>query len=262
MKTEFALLLAYKSRIVVVALICAGWLSVVHAAHIQPIGGLRTVEISGDLNAFNYETNDNFSTSFKDDDHGESGEWGLLQTGMDLALPEGNFFGQGSAMQSIVNTGGTLVFRGLADVNISAFPSYPYILEGSGAAHVELDYQFDLSGAESVDLFMASETAPFQEDDYQFQLMSDDGRVVWAQTAIIDGNGDVQNTFTERLALNAGRYSLKVLLKANSQVTNDIGFAGRTRAEFSITVVPEPATWLLMLYGAGLVPFLLRRTRQ
>lgn len=230
----------------------AGLLSMhpAHAVIFEPVSQSRSVHISAQLNAFNFATQETSSAVFNDSDHSLPDGWDPLRLGMNIELPESNCFGQGVASQSLIAGSSSIQFSGLADVNISGSPSFPYMLEGMGEVVVASEYKFKLSVTQDIELQMDSTIGDFRDDDYKFAFTSSDG-AIWASTGVIDEQGEQVRSFKRRFTLPPGEYTISTQLTALSALSGDSGFAGRTWAEFSVTVVPEPsALWMSSLGGA------------
>ncbi|RZI85806.1 MAG: PEP-CTERM sorting domain-containing protein [Rubrivivax sp.] len=223
----------------------------VHGATMEPVSQSRSVQMLGDLNAFNYETQESSWADFNDGAQSLPDGWDPLRLGMDISIPDGNCFGQGMASQTLVAGTKSIEFTGLADVNVAGIESFPYQLEGSGSAYVDIEYSFRIDAAQSVVLAMDSSIGNFREDDFIFAFKSASGDYIWADTAVVNERGDVERSFSRQFLLQPGQYTLSAHLTAFSAMSAATSFSGRTWAQFSVSAVPEPATAWMVLAGGG-----------
>lgn len=226
-----------------------------HAGALEFVRQIGFVEISGDLRAFDIDSQKTTFATFNDSAFSDAGDSSPLRKGMDISMAEPSCFGQGVAYQSLVARPESIRFVGAADVNMSGFASYPYVLEGSGGALVKVEYEFNVERGQVIELEMDSGVGDFQDDEYKFSLKSLGGSYVWANTGVIGDDGGVMRKFKRHFTLEAGTYIVNAELAANSFLVGGNSVAGRTWAEFSISPVPEPdAVWLslagMLLVGA------------
>ncbi len=221
----------------------------VQAAVFQVVEQVRTVGLSGSLNLFNIDTQKTSQAAFNEVIRSLPDNWDPLRTGMNISLPEGVGFGQGVASQALTVSEDCIRFSGLADVNISGLSGYPYELEGNGGASVGFEYRFVVGVDQEVELAMESVVDQYRDEDFTFSLKASDQSVVWASTAVIGGDGDMDRSFAKILALKAGEYTVFAQLAAGSYASGGLNFAGRTKAEFSISAVPEPHAGALATLG-------------
>ncbi len=227
-----------------------------HAGSLEFVRQIGFVEISGDLRAFDIDNQKTTIATFSDSAFSHPGDLNPLRKGMDISMAEPSCFGQGVAYQSLVARPGSIHFVGTADVNVSGFASYPYMLEGSGGALVRVEYAFNVEQGQVIELSMDSGVGDFQDDEYKFSLKSLGGSYVWANTGVIGDDGGVMRKFKRQFTLEAGTYVVNAELAANSFLAGGNSVAGRTWAEFSISPVPEPhAAWMslagIFVLGAG-----------
>lgn len=245
-----------KSVIACLSVLCA--LST-DAATLQPVGQSRSLQMLGALNAFNYETQQSSWADFNDDAHSLPSGWDPMRLGMDISIPDGNCFGQGIASQSLVAGTQSIHFTGLADVNVTGFESFPYQIEGSGSAFVDVEYQFSIDAAQSILLAMDSSIGNYRDEDFTFALKSASGEYIWGDTAVVNERGDVDRSFSRQFLLQPGEYTVSAHLSAYSSLSAATSFSGRTWAEFSVSTVPEPGSGWMMLAGSALIMLLSRR---
>lgn len=205
--------------------------------------------MSGQINSFNFETRERESAEFDEQHQSLPGSWDALRLGMSISLTDGSGFGQGNATQSLTLSDDSIRFSGLADVNVDGYAAYPYMLEGSGSAMVNIDYHFRVASVQEVELFMDSTIGEFRDDDYKFCLTNATDGIVWGATGI-EENGVGSRTFKKRITLQPGVYTIAASLRAGSFLSGEFSAAGRTRAEFAITAVPEAPAGLML--GTGL----------
>lgn len=247
------------STIVSAVLLAALAVQPVSAAIFSPVSQSRSVQLSAQLNAFNFETQTNSSAVFDDEDNSLPDGWDPLRMGMDIGLAEPDCFGQGLASQDLMAGSSRIEFSGLADVSISGYSPAPYMLEGSGGALVRMQYRFSLAQAQQVELVMDSSVGSERDDDFTFLLASAQGAPVWAATSVIDDEG-LSRSFKRSFTLQAGDYIVSTRLAAASYLSGGQSSSGRTMAQFSLTAVPEPQTWVLVLAALGLVPYVSRKS--
>jgi hypothetical protein len=229
--------------------LCCGSVS---AGTFEGVSKSGSVQIFGDLSSFNFETQGSYSETFNESDGADSGDWQSLKKGMNIELPGGSGFGQGIAKQDTSSSGESIKFSGLADVNVSGISSYPVELQGSGGASVKFEYKFRVASIQEVELNMDSVVGRFDDDDYTFVFKSGQGGVVWGSTGVIE-NGEAKRTFSRRLVLAPGDYSINVSLSANSYLSGSTSSAGRSWANFSVSAVPEPRVALMFAVGVCLM---------
>lgn len=229
-------------------------------ATFQPVSQSRSVQMLGDLNAFNYETQESSWAEFNDGAHSLPDGWDPLRLGMDISIPDGNCFGQGIASQTLVAGTRSIQFTGLADVYVAGIESFPYQLEGRGSAFVDIEYSFSIDAAQTVVLAMDSSIGDYRDDDFLFAFKSASGDDVWSDTAVVNDRGDVERSFSRQFLLQPGEYTLSAHLTAFSALSAASSFSGRTWAQFSVSAVPEPRAIWLVLAAGGM--FLLVRRRQ
>lgn len=228
----------------------------------EPISQERSVQLRGELNAFNFETRESSAAVFNDDSHSLPDGWDPLRMGMDIGLDAGNCFGQGIASQSLTAGSSAIQFNAAADVNISGFSSYPYQIQGTGSAVVNVQYRFKLTQVQEVNLSMNSSVGTYRDDDYTFAFKSAEGALIWASTGVVDESGAATRSFSRRFTLQPGEYTIAAQLVAISSLSGDVSFAGRTLAEFSVSAVPEPNSAWLGLAGGGMVLLALGARRR
>lgn len=223
-----------------------------HAIAFEPLRQSRSVEISGEIRSFNFQTLENQSAVFSDDSHSLPDGWDPLRLGMNISLPDDVCFGQGVATQSLTAGGSAIKFSGIADVNISGFPTYPYMLNGRGDARVAMEYSFNVAHEQAIELWINSAVAPYQDDDFSFRLVSSSGELIWWNTAVLNEQGETSREIKKNLLLQPGEYTVAAVLRASSNLSGDYSSAGRTWAEFGITAitpVPEPSSSLMTALG-------------
>lgn len=233
-----------------------------HSAIMKPVAQSRSVQMLGTLNAFNYETQQSSWADFNDGEHSLPDGWDPMRLGMDISIPDGNCFGQGIASQSLVAGTQSIEFTGLADVNVTGIESFPYQLDGSGSAFVDIEYKFSIDTAQSMLLTMDSSIGNYRDEDFTFAFKSALGEYIWADTAVVNERGDVDRSFSRQFLLQPGEYTVSAHLAAYSALSAATSFSGRTWAQFSVSAVPEPGTVWMALAGGGLLLLMRRRILQ
>jgi hypothetical protein len=215
------------------------------AAQFVRLDPQRAVSLEGHLNAV--DTLDgasqqaDFADALSDD--------ARLHLGMSVALPGGLADAQGSALLDSALGAATLSFAGLADVSASGLSDGSLAVSGWGHAAVDFDLHFGLAQAGTLRLSMSSSVAPGHVDDFHFLLARADGVPLWQATSVIGGDGQAHSSFVQDLFLEAGDYRLSASLDAAAMFDGALAYAGRSSAEFSLAVVPEPSGGALLLAG-------------
>ncbi len=235
---------------------------VTYGAIFEPVEQVRVVGLSGSLNLLNLETQKASQAAFNEVIRSLPSSWAPLRSGMNISLPEGVGFGQGVASQALTVSADCIKFSGLADVNISGFSGYPYEIEGNGGASVNMEYKFSVAKDQDVELSMDSMVDLYRDEDFIFSLASSDKNIIWASTAVVGVDGEIDRSFSKTFFLRAGEYTISTQLMAGSYVSGGMNFAGRTRADFSITAVPEPNAGALATLGLALIGYTRYRNRK
>lgn len=236
---------------------CGMWLMAASASAAQvtllhPVTQLRSVNISGELRLFDTDTRETESVVYSDTKQSSPDDplSVPMRLGMDINL--GTCFGQGIAAQSLVISEDKIAFEATADVNMNGYASQPKVLDGTGGAEVRFGYSFRVDAPLTVRLAMNSTVGEYRDDDFKFALSTGD-EVIWAATSVTGDNGVASRNFYRDLVLGPGVYDVQSTLGAFSSISGDTSFAGRTWAEFSISAVPEPQSWLMLLLGGGMI---------
>jgi PEP-CTERM motif len=179
---------------------------------------------------------------------GEAGRFAV--TGFDIASPATSFN----------------AFTYCIDVFKAVFTSTNYDISPLAAIGVSLDRQARLSGllVNSAGLFNAATT------DTERSLIAAATQVsVWeliyetasAPLTVSSGNFSVFGDFTPTVAARANSYLANNWMAPEFFVSSLISVGGQSQNQIYVNTpaVPEPATWLSMLLGFGLVGGLLRR---
>ena len=85
-----------------------------------------------------------------------------------------------------------------------------------------------------------------------------DNEVFPAANPVVDNDGLLFNTTAEEINIYSNGPSAYADAKASGGSYTDFGTAGT----FSISAVPEPSTWLLMIAGIGGIGLMLRRPKR
>ena len=182
-----------------------------------------------------------------------------LQVGMSLALPEGRADAQGRASLELMSADRVLSFAALADVDTVGHGDGMLVLSGFGQATVDLRLHFTLAQAQTVHLAMDSSVTHERGEDFAFRLARDDGTPLWRETSVLDGTGSPSRAFDRALFLDAGGYEIVASLDAASRFDDAHGYAGRTAATVSLSLVPEPASVALLIAGLAALALCRRR---
>lgn len=218
----------------------------------HPLAEHRVVAISGELRLFDTDTRETESAVFQDRRESLPSDPLSVPMRLGMDINVGTCFGQGIATQSLFIGGDKIVFEGTADVNMNGYASQPKMLDGIGGAEVGFGYRFRLDAPQTVRVALDSTVGDFREDDFKFSLTTGD-QVVWAATAVTGDDGLASRNFYRDLLLGPGVYDLRSTLTASSSISGDYAFAGRTWAAFSVSAVPEPHAWLMLLLGCGVI---------
>lgn len=226
----------------------------VHAASIfESIEENRVVSLYGRIKAYNSENQDQFSSIFDERLVGDPNNPEIIRLGMDLQLPGSGVDGQGVSYQSMTSTTSGFAFEGLADVNVSGYAPPPVQVEGEGFSLVDFKYQFRISQPQEIQLDMSSQIGMNLDDDFLFSFRDALGNYVWAAVGVVGEDGIPTRTFSKRLILPAGDYTIDAQVAARSQLLGNNSSAGRTWAKFAVSAVPEPSP--LSLAALGLLAF-------
>ena len=166
-------------------------------------------------------------------------------SGFGLSTPYGGGGGSGRASQESEMTGERIFFNGFADVYVSASGGGQGSASASGGASSVFGYTFRILHPVTVRLDMSSAAPDEANSFYTFLLTGPGGVTVWDQTAI-EENFQLLRTFSVPLHLQPGQYTIGADVSASSSADDGFGFAGQSRAEFTITPVPEPRTIALL----------------
>jgi hypothetical protein len=173
-------------------------------------------------------------------------------SGFGFSTPYGGGGASGRVSQQSEMNGERIYFNGFADVYASASSGFDGNANASGSAMSTFGYSFHLASPTSVRLFMSSSGADDVTSQYSFSFYNNNGSVIWDQTGI-ESDFRLLNTFSVDLPLNPGDYTVTSQVGASSSFEGGFGFAGQSRAEFTITPIPEPGTILLLAIGALLL---------
>lgn len=89
-----------------------------------------------------------------------------------------------------------------------------------------------------------------------------DAEILFSDTLRSDPqSGAAHHAFTMPLRLLPGQYGVSIDVRAINLIPSDFA-ANSAVAALSISVVPEPQTWLLLAAGLGLLPLTLRSRRR
>lgn len=251
---------ARQAPFLVAWMFCASYAAAESIDIFESIEQQRTVAISASLSAYNFETLTNSSADFDEFDEALPNEVLPLRLGMNIDLKDAFCYGQGMASQSLIVGPSSIQFDSVADINLSGMGGYPFNLNGSGGATTGLTYSFRLREAQLIDLSISSSIGAYRDDDFSFSLKSEDSRLIWGATAVINAEGDVTRSFSNLILLGPGVYTVSAQLNAYGNLTNDLAMAGRTTARFSISAVPEPSTYFMTF--AGLLGICLLRPQR
>ena len=228
------------------------------AAAFQSVAQQRSVRIAGNLHEQDYVSGaEQVVNPPATSQSTLAGDFGAadLGAGLSIQTTSSSAFGQGRAGQLSTLGPDAIRFSGIADINISGYAASPVHVEGWGSASVNANYQFIVAKETAVQITMDSSG---NLGDFNFSLTRDGNPAVLQDAYLVDASG-FHTSFTRSLILGAGSYSLISSLIANSHLDGDISVAGRTTADFSITAVPEPGTWAMLLAGLAMLGMATRR---
>lgn len=173
--------------------------------------------------------------------------------GLSLALPYVAATGMAWAHQRSEYNGTTLLFEASNHVSIIGEAGIG-ALSGQVMAASSFQATFLINAATAVDLTLSS-IVDQANTIFSFSLVRQTGEVAWDQTSIDSGDGQRLDTFTRRITLEPGFYTLNSTLKAMGGIdpgtTNAIAMSS---AMFMVTAVPEPEALLLLTAGMATIP--------
>jgi hypothetical protein len=253
--------LATPIRGVGLCVLCFSLLSAHAATIFEPIQEVRSVNIFGRIKAYNGDTQDQSSSTFDEKVFGDPNNPEVIRLGMDLQLPGSGVDGQGIAIQSMTGYGSGFSFEGLADVNVSGYSTPPVQAEGEGLSLINFNYQFRVSERQEIQLDMSSQIGLNLDDDFLFSFRDERGNYVWAAVGIVGDDGNPTRTFSKRLVLPAGNYTIDAQIAARSRLLGNSSSAGRTWAKFAVSAVPEPSSLSLGMIGLMIIGPICFRSR-
>lgn len=180
---------------------------------------------------------------------------GLSQFG--LSSPYGGGSGSGRASQISEMTSERVYFNGFADVYVSGSAGIDGTASGSGGATSMLTFTFRVSDPTAVRLDMSSSVLTEAFSEFTFSLWGKNSGLIWDQVGV-ERDFNFLKTFSVDLPLAPDEYQLSAYVSASSSFDGDVGYAGQSRAEVTLTVIPEPEESAL-LFCAGLLAFALGR---
>lgn len=234
------------------------------AAGFEYVGQSRTVSMAGTLSLSSYDTNSGASASkgfYESAADWDFGVWDAAVGLSDFSISSaaGAVDGAGRAAQHSALEPDRIFFDGFTDAFVGGYSSNG-TASGSAGATTGFAVSFFVEETTRVRLDMSG---TFDIDgvfsQYQFQLSRDGGAVVWDRTYIEDPIYGPLTSFSRGLTLQAGSYSLYSSLATYGWFEGASGQSGQATAVFTLTAVPEPASWVLL--GAGVAVLGLRRRR-
>lgn len=248
--------------ITIVAVLLVPNLTVATTPAFSAISQSRSVATSGEISVFDGVTGQDVIARLDIEKHTATDDFSLFDQSIGLGTlvldnPSGSGHGSGRTAQTSSFTANRIQFRGDADVFMeSAGGAYAV-----GHSFTNMNYSFSVDRVLSVALAMDSEILP-RHSEFEFLLKNQLGDIIWGQTALYDDYGIETRTFTQQLTLNPGVYSLTANLSAESfSQFGDNKYSGRSVASFSITAVPEPESYYLLLIGLSAIG-LVNKKRQ
>lgn len=238
-----------------------------HAMTFLPIEDARRIAIGGNLEIRNFDGTVVDSATLSrtrqtpyDNPFGDF-DMSVGLSALALSTPIGDANGAGLARQRSTIAGEAIAFAGLADVFMSGGAGGDAYATGSGNASSQFGYHFEIVAPQRVRLTMSSNVQPIASG-FDFLLQHDDGELVWDSEIVADENGNPTTSFSRLLDLRPGSYWLRGTLTASSYFDGSISISGRAEAAFSLTAVPEPGSFAMLLAGLTVVPLVARRRRR
>jgi hypothetical protein len=221
----------------------------------EPLSSIRRINIGATVGVF--ATDDSGFSDVRSQGDGRSipgygyADEAVGLSGFGFSTPYGGGGGSGRASQQSEMTGERIYFNGFADVYVAASSGADGYASASGTAASDFSYSFRLVAATNIRLNMSSGAVDETTSEYTFSIYNDNGTLVWDQIGI-ETNLMYLTTFSVDLPLEAGDYTVNSHVAASSSYEGDFGWAGQSRAEFTMTPVPEPGTALLSAVGCVL----------
>lgn len=146
--------------------------------------------------------------------------------------------GDGRAYQRSTPGPEAIVFEGLADMNVAGDAGYPLLGSGSGNATTSFSYTFELQQTVVISLQMNSLVGIWGDFDYSFRLWNTlTGEDIWTAVVVDDEILGSTRSFTRAIKLAPGTYNVTASVVAGSLLYDTTQWAGRTEADFQITVI-------------------------
>lgn len=180
--------------------------------------------------------------------------------GLELSTLVASATAAGRSAQHSEYDGTTLRFEGQTDISLNGYANAGALF-GNGSATTVFESTFNVNETTATDLFMSS-IMNSVDNAYAFSLVRHDGTVVWDRVSIESAQGLQLFTYTQRLDLAPGSYTLNASLKALSSVDpGSLGGDSNVAAEFTLraTPIPEAGSAAMLLLGLVSLGLIVRR---